>query len=107
MLGAGRADDGGGEPGHPASATASTEHEKATAKERGARIGAHTLDHVRRSVRARERRQRGVGPAREYTGGDRGWIGDSPFIFLETKKVRNLGWRPKLTIRQGVEKTVE
>jgi UDP-glucose 4-epimerase len=52
-------------------------------------------------------RKMGVGPEREYTGGDRGWIGDSPFIFLDTKKVRSLGWKPKLTIRQGVEKTVE
>lgn len=49
----------------------------------------------------------GVNPERNYTGGDRGWIGDNPFIFLETKKVRSLGWKPKLTIRQGVEKTVE
>jgi UDP-glucose 4-epimerase len=49
----------------------------------------------------------GVNPKREYTGGDRGWIGDSPFIFLDAKKVRSLGWRPKLTIREGVEKTVE
>lgn len=46
----------------------------------------------------------GVSPNREYTGGERGWIGDSPFIFLDTKKVRSLGWHPKLTIRQGVEK---
>ena len=49
----------------------------------------------------------GVDPKREYTGGERGWIGDSPFIFLDTKKVRALGWKPKLNIRQGVEKTVE
>jgi UDP-glucose 4-epimerase len=49
----------------------------------------------------------GVWPAREYSGGERGWIGDSPFIFLDTKRIRSLGWRPKLTIRQGVEKTVE
>jgi UDP-glucose 4-epimerase len=49
----------------------------------------------------------GVNPQRYYSGGDRGWIGDSPFIFLDTKKVRSLGWNPKLTIRQGVEKTVE
>ena len=49
----------------------------------------------------------GVTPEREYTGGERGWIGDSPFIFLDTKKVRSLGWKPKLSIRQGVEKTVE
>ena len=49
----------------------------------------------------------GVNPERRYSGGDRGWIGDSPFIFLDTKKVRSLGWKPKLTIRQGVEKTVD
>jgi UDP-glucose 4-epimerase len=49
----------------------------------------------------------GVSPQRTYTGGERGWIGDSPFIFLDTKKVRSLGWKPKLGIRQGVEKTVE
>ena len=49
----------------------------------------------------------GVSPRREYAGGERGWIGDSPFIFLDTKKVRSLGWKPKLTIRQGVERTVE
>jgi UDP-glucose 4-epimerase len=49
----------------------------------------------------------GVKPELSYTGGDRGWIGDSPFIFLDTKKVRSLGWKPKLTIKKGVEKTVE
>jgi len=49
----------------------------------------------------------GVRPALEYTGGDRGWIGDSPFIFLDTAKVRALGWVPKLDIRQGVVRTVE
>jgi UDP-glucose 4-epimerase len=48
-----------------------------------------------------------VNPERRYTGGERGWIGDSPFIFLDTTKVRSLGWRPKLTIQQGVEKTVD
>lgn len=49
----------------------------------------------------------GVSPRLDYTGGDRGWIGDNPFIFLETAKVRSLGWEPKLTIRQAVLKTVE
>ncbi len=48
----------------------------------------------------------GVKPTLEYTGGDRGWIGDNPFIFLDTKRIRSLGWNPKLTIRQGVENTV-
>jgi UDP-glucose 4-epimerase len=49
----------------------------------------------------------GVHPIRTYSGGERGWIGDSPFIFLDIAKVRSLGWKPKLTIRQGVEKTVD
>lgn len=49
----------------------------------------------------------GLNPALTFTGGDRGWIGDNPFIFLDTRKVKALGWSPKATIRQGVEKTVE
>lgn len=49
----------------------------------------------------------GVSPVLDYTGGDRGWIGDNPFIFLETQKIRSLGWEPKLTIQQAVIKTVE
>jgi len=48
-----------------------------------------------------------VNPERRYTGGERGWIGDSPFIFLDTTKVRSLGWQPKLTIRMGVIRTLE
>ena len=49
----------------------------------------------------------GVNPALEFTGGDRGWIGDNPFIFLDTARVRALGWRPKLTIREAVLRTLE
>jgi UDP-glucose 4-epimerase len=48
-----------------------------------------------------------VSPALTYSGGDRGWIGDNPFIFLDTKKIRSLGWKPKLTIQDGVIKTLE
>ena len=49
----------------------------------------------------------GVSPKLEYTGGDRGWIGDNPFIFLDTKKIRDLGWKPKLNIQDGVLKTIQ
>jgi len=49
----------------------------------------------------------GLKPKLEYSGGDRGWIGDNPFIFLDTKKIRSLGWKPKVDIRDGVIKTVE
>lgn len=47
-----------------------------------------------------------VSPKLVYGGGDRGWIGDNPFIFLDTTKVRNLGWQPKLSIAEGVQKTI-
>ena len=49
----------------------------------------------------------GVSPKLEYSGGDRGWIGDSPFIFLDTSKIRDLGWKPKLRIQDGVLKTIQ
>ena len=49
----------------------------------------------------------GVKPRLEYAGGDRGWIGDNPFIFLDTARIRALGWKPKLGIREGIVKTVE
>ena len=48
-----------------------------------------------------------LNPQRNYSGGERGWIGDNPFIFLDTAKVRSLGWKPKLTIQQGIIKTLE
>lgn len=49
----------------------------------------------------------GLNPARHYTGGKRGWIGDSPFIFLDTTKIRSLGWAPTLTIRKSVIRTLQ
>lgn len=41
-----------------------------------------------------------------YTGGDRGWVGDNPFIFLDTTRIRALGWRPKLGIDESIRRTV-
>ena len=49
----------------------------------------------------------GLAPQRMYTGGERGWIGDSPFIFLDCARIRALGWRPRLSIREGVMRTVQ
>jgi UDP-glucose 4-epimerase len=49
----------------------------------------------------------GLRPALHYSGGDRGWIGDNPFIFLDCSRIRALGWRPRLTIHQAVVRTVE
>jgi UDP-glucose 4-epimerase len=47
-----------------------------------------------------------VTPALDYAGGTRGWIGDSPFIYLDTARIRSLGWQPKLSILEGVDRTV-
>lgn len=48
----------------------------------------------------------GLKPRLDYTGGDRGWIGDNPFIFLDTKKIQATGWKPRLTIEQGIIRTL-
>lgn len=47
-----------------------------------------------------------VSPQLVYSGGDRGWIGDNPFIFLDCSKIRRLGWKPKYTIKEGIIKTL-
>lgn len=52
-------------------------------------------------------KEMGVTPQLEYSGGDRGWIGDNPFIFLNTKKILSLGWKPEFTIYDGVIKTIK
>jgi UDP-glucose 4-epimerase len=49
----------------------------------------------------------GVSPNLQYSGGDRGWIGDNPFIFLDTQKIQSFGWSPKVDINQGVIKTIQ
>jgi len=49
----------------------------------------------------------GVSPKLDYSGGDRGWIGDNPFIYLDTRKIQDLGWKPKLSVQDGVLKTIQ
>ncbi len=49
----------------------------------------------------------GLNPKRRYTGGERGWVGDSPYIFLDTQKVKALGWKARLSIRDGVLRTLD
>jgi len=49
----------------------------------------------------------GLKPRLEYSGGKRGWVGDNPFIFLDTKKVRATGWKTTLTIEQSIVRTLQ
>jgi UDP-glucose 4-epimerase len=48
----------------------------------------------------------GLNPKINYSGGNKGWIGDNPLIFLDTKKIRNTGWNAKLTIEKGIISTL-
>ena len=48
----------------------------------------------------------GVSPRLEYTGGERGWVGDSPHILLDTRRIRALGWAPTKTIEESVIETL-
>jgi len=49
----------------------------------------------------------GLNPKLTYSGGDRGWTGDSPFIFLDCSRIRAFGWQPEITIQQGIMQTIE
>jgi len=48
----------------------------------------------------------GLQPRLEFSGGERGWIGDNPFIFLDTAKIQATGWKAQLTIREGILRTL-
>lgn len=42
----------------------------------------------------------------EFTGGERGWLGDSPFVHLDTSKLCNKGWEAETSIEDGIRRTV-
>ena len=44
--------------------------------------------------------------AYEFTGGIRGWIGDSPLVHLNTNKAKEYGWIPTVKIEDGIRETV-
>jgi UDP-glucose 4-epimerase len=48
-----------------------------------------------------------VRPRLVYSGGERGWVGDNPFVFLDCQRMRSLGWRPALSIRDGILRTLQ
>ena len=47
----------------------------------------------------------GVDPAREYTGGERGWTGDVPKMRLSIEKLSALGWEPTLSSDEAIRQT--
>jgi UDP-glucose 4-epimerase len=42
-----------------------------------------------------------------HTGGERGWPGDMPFVFLDNRKLRAAGWKPTMGSRQAVRRAAE
>lgn len=42
----------------------------------------------------------------KFTGGERGWIGDIPKMLLDIEKIKRLGWKPKITIVDGIKKFI-
>jgi UDP-glucose 4-epimerase len=51
-------------------------------------------------------RTMGLTPRLDYTGGERGWVGDSPRILLDTTRIRALGWIPAKSIEESVVETL-
>jgi len=41
-----------------------------------------------------------------FTGGLRGWLGDSPFVHLDISKIKALGFKPEVGIEEGIRRTV-
>jgi UDP-glucose 4-epimerase len=52
-------------------------------------------------------RTMGVSPELVHAGGERGWVGDSPRILLDTTRIRALGWTPVRSIEDGVIDTLK
>jgi UDP-glucose 4-epimerase len=48
-----------------------------------------------------------LSPELSFSGERQGWIGDNPLIYLDTSRIRALGWQPKKRIREAVELTVD
>lgn len=48
-----------------------------------------------------------IKPKLVYSGGEKGWIGDNPFIFLNCEKIKKLGWKAKHSIKESIICTLE
>jgi UDP-glucose 4-epimerase len=49
----------------------------------------------------------GFHPNLQYSGGESGWVGDNPFIFLDCSKIKGFGWEAKYSIKDSIIKTVQ
>jgi UDP-glucose 4-epimerase len=42
-----------------------------------------------------------------FSGGIRGWKGDTPTVHLDIEKISGLGWSPKYSVRDTIVETVK
>jgi len=43
----------------------------------------------------------------EFTGGERGWVGDVPLQLLSIRRMQALGWQPRWNSAEAVDRTIE
>jgi UDP-glucose 4-epimerase len=48
----------------------------------------------------------GLDPVIEFGSQSKGWIGDNPLIYLDTKKISRTGWSPAHSIESSIRETV-
>ncbi len=68
-------------------------------------LGHHDWIEVDRSIEIITRTL-GVRPRIVHAGGERGWVGDSPRILLDTTRLRALGWAPTRSIEESIVETL-
>lgn len=49
----------------------------------------------------------GVSPTLSFGSENRGWIGDNPFIFLDTQSIRKFGWHSQFSIEESIRETTQ
>lgn len=69
-------------------------------------LGQNSYISVKDSIKVMSR-ELNVDPSIKYGTEDRGWVGDNPFIYLDTHKINSAGWTPKFSIERGVIDTVK
>ena len=48
-----------------------------------------------------------LSPDQSFGSGQRGWVGDNPFVFLDVAKAMSLGWKPNISIEASVRETAK
>jgi len=69
----------------------------------GPASGATTVEHIAKAVVAKVAPTAGI----RYTGGSKGWPGDVPRFSYSIDRIKQLGWTPRLSSDEAVDRAVE